>query len=133
MTKMTLYLRTTEGMGRVVQRLESRADSGVPLPDLAPHKVGDQGMPLDELLRRIQAMARMSPTELAERMDSEEGSQIADFDSEEIDPDSLVRDWDQIGRATPRALEEAQYQAFLQGLHPSEATTELYGGDLQEA
>ena len=85
---------------------------------------------LEEVLARITKIANMSPTDLSTRMSTKEGSEIAHFETERIEPSTLLHAWDAVGHASPAELTEEQYDTFLRGQHPV-LETPLYGGHLK--
>jgi hypothetical protein len=86
---------------------------------------------MQAVLERISKIAALSPTELSAAMSTEQGSEIARFESEPVEPEGLLRPWNSIGRASPLALSEPQYERFLAGEHPIAGTSGLYGGHLK--
>ena len=94
-----------------------------------------------ELVERVVAMAKLSPTDLAAAMGTDHGAEIVrlDLDAACLDagtaPDDYLRPWASIGRADAGTLTDAQYGRFMLGEHPDAADTErtaleLYGAHL---
>ena len=87
-------------------------------------------VPIRSVIVKIKHLASLEPTELAVKLDTEEG---ANLDQVEIDPmelQSLLRPWKSIRRASPDPLTDGQYDAFLRGEHPMADAVELYGSHL---
>jgi hypothetical protein len=88
---------------------------------------------LDALVNRVREIAALSPTEFAERMGNEETSEIGQLYAERnVEPRSLLRSWDKIGRASSAPLSDQAYARFLNGQHPDVTVDELYGAHLSK-
>jgi hypothetical protein len=88
-------------------------------------------VPLTGVIARIKYLASLEPTELATKMDTEEGATLAQVETEPVELKSLLRPWNAIRRASPAQLTDEQYDAFLKGEHPIADDGELYGAHLQ--
>jgi hypothetical protein len=88
-------------------------------------------VPLTSVIQRIKYLASLDPTELARKMDTEEGASLAQVETEPVELNSLLRPWNAIRRASPEPLTGAQYDAFLKGEHPIADVDELYGAHLE--
>lgn len=96
---------------------------------------------IKDLVERILQMAKMSATDLAKLMGTEEGHKIAQLPIAElsgnVDPDSYLRPWASIRGASPGELTDAEYESFLRGESPQAAgekapqRIEIYGADLE--
>jgi hypothetical protein len=93
-----------------------------------------------DVVDRIFAIAKMSATELTELMGTEQGNDLARLPIVEVEgapPESYLRPWDSIGRASPTALTDNQYDRFLRGEYPTSSIErtdqpiEIYGADLK--
>lgn len=108
----------------------SAAELHVGLADYVPS--------IRDLVDRVIAMAGKPPTDMVDTMATESGAALTRLtvvESEGTDPDRFLRSWDIIGRASPAALTEAQYQRFLHGDHPETVDSTvnpfgLYGSDV---
>jgi hypothetical protein len=100
-----------------------------------------EGSPvIADVVDRVVALAKLSATELAALMGSEEGPDFASLEVTELTgvaPERFLRSWDSIGRASPSALNDQQYDAFLRGENPLAETvieidtSEIYGEHLK--
>ena len=82
---------------------------------------------IQDLVDRVVALANLSATDVSDLMDTEKGTELARLDVVELegaDPESYLRPWDSIERASPAPLTDPQYDRFLRGEHPV-ATVEL--------
>lgn len=86
---------------------------------------------LDEVLRRLADIAKMTPTEVAVHMGTQAGSQMAHLEFERADPNGLLQNWEDVGHAAPRELSEEEYDTFLRGQHPTLDAIPVYGGQLK--
>ena len=111
-----------------------------PLSDNLHVGTAERAPALADLVDRIVAIAKMSATDLATLMGTEEGASIARLDiveAEGVAPESYLRPWNSIGRASPAALTESQYDKFLTGENPLAAVErkseplEIYGAHLE--
>jgi hypothetical protein len=105
--------------------------------------VGAEGQSpaLKDVVERIVQLAKMSATDLATLMGTEEGHEIAKLPivelSGNVDPDSYLRSWSSIEPASPGELTETEYDAFLRGDNPrstaeqTQRRIEIYGADLE--
>lgn len=93
---------------------------------------------IGDLFGRITAIAAKAPTDLVDSVATESGATLACLtvvESQSVDPDRFLRSWDSIGRASPVALTDSQYQQFLRGDHPVTVDStvqhfDLYGADV---
>jgi hypothetical protein len=88
-------------------------------------------VPLLSVIEKIKYLVSLEPTELATKMDTEEGASFAQVETEPVQLKSLPRPWNAIRRASPEQLTDEQYAAFLKGEHPIADAGEIYGAHLQ--
>ena len=101
-----------------------------------------QSPALKDVVERIVQMAKLSATDLAKLMGTEEGHGLAQLPikelAENIDPDRYLRPWASIQGASPGELTDAEYEGFLRGERPHSVTVEapqrieIYGADLEQ-
>ena len=128
MTKMTVMLRSEESTGNSpVAAASAGSASAIASGGSSPLA----SVSLREVIQRVSEIAALSPTEVASRMGTEEGSQVARIDTEAVETEGLLRSWKSIGRALPQQLTDEQYEKFLNGEHPVTETAELYGAHLK--
>jgi len=100
-----------------------------------------QSPALKDVVERIVKLAKMSATDLAKLMGTEEGHEIAQLPIAElsgnVDPESYLRPWASIRGASPGELTDAEYESFLRGENPQAADDEtpqrieIYGADVE--
>jgi hypothetical protein len=88
-------------------------------------------VPIRRVIAKIKHLASLEPTELADKLDTEEGANLAQVEIEPAELQSLLRPWNSIRRASPDPLTDGQYDAFLRGEHPMADAVELYGSHLR--
>jgi hypothetical protein len=100
----------------------------------------DRAPAIQDLVDRVVALAKLSPSEVTDLMETEHGGEVARLDVVELAsaaPESLLRSWDSIGHASPAPLTGAQYDRFLRGEHPVDSVEltveplELYGANVE--
>lgn len=93
-----------------------------------------------EIERPRRITQKLYATDLAVLLGTDQGKDIARLNIVEdvgVTPDRYLRAWDSIGRASPIALTEQQYDRFLQGenptisIEPKSHEIEIYGADLE--
>src|ERR1700735_2780691 len=141
MNKMTIYLQSRksspiatreEGAARKAVRKKFETESTRPGIEVLVHKsIPLDAVPLMSVIERIKYLASLDPTELARKMDSEEGASLAQVETEPVELNSLLRPCSAIRLASPDPLTGEQYNAFLNGEHPIEDVGELYGAHLE--
>jgi hypothetical protein len=100
----------------------------------------DRIVALKDVVSRVVEIAKMTATDLAMLMGTEQGKDIASLkivEDDGVTPESYLRSWDSIGRASPIPLTEQQYDRFLLGenptisVEPKSLEIEIYGADLE--
>lgn len=91
---------------------------------------------IDVLVERIIELAQMEPDEVVDLIDSSEAESLLDIKELNLaeDPNSLLRPWKSIKRASPRPLTDEEYKRFLRGLDPIEdepEELEVYGAHVK--
>jgi hypothetical protein len=114
-----------------LQEKKFEAPAATPEGDDVNETIPSDAVPLLSVIAKIKYLASLGPTELAEKMDTQEGANLAQVETETAEPRSLLRPWKAIRRASPKQLTDKQYDAFLRGEHPDADVDELYGAHLQ--
>jgi hypothetical protein len=70
---------------------------------------------LDDVMRRIKVLSRMSPEAIVALASEEPPSALLDLPVEKRDSDHLLQTWESVTPASSLPLTERQYSAFLRG------------------
>ena len=122
MNKLRVYLQICEA-SPVAATAATRRDYEEAVPADA--------VPIRRVIAKIKHLASLEPTELADKLDTEEGANLAQVEIEPAELQSLLRPWNAIRRASSDPLTDGQYDAFLRGEHAVADAVELYGSHLQ--
>jgi len=135
MNKMMIYLQspkaTPDAPGSRLHGAKASDHAGYGQSEAAKGREPADAVPLSSVVEKIKYLASLEPTELALKMDTEEGAILAQVETEPMEIESLLRPWSAIRRATPEQLTSEQYDAFLRGEHPTADAGDLYGAHLQ--
>jgi hypothetical protein len=74
-----------------------------------------------DLVRAVKYLSTLSPTDAAALMGTEDGPRVAKVElatASGAPAPSGLRSWDSVGRASPKALTDTEYDRFLNGEHP---------------
>jgi hypothetical protein len=100
----------------------------------------DRAPAIQDLVDRVVALAKLSPSEVTDLLETADGAEVTRLDVVELEgaaPESLLRSWDSIGHASPAPLSAVQYDRFLRGKHPVDSVEltveplELYGANVE--
>jgi hypothetical protein len=118
-------------MNKMMIYLQSRKTAPMSTGDRSRGDTPADAVSLLSAIERIKYLASLEPTELAKKMDADEGASLGQVETEPVELKSLLRPWNAIRRASPGQLTDEQYDAFLKGEHPITDAGELYGAHLQ--
>ena len=122
MNKMRIYLQGSEAAPRAAT---------APASEDYKETVPANAVPIQSVIAKIKYLASLEPTELAAKMNTEEGACLAQVEIEPAELQSLLRPWNAIRRASSDPLTDGQYDAFLRGEHAVADAVEFYGSHLQ--
>lgn len=108
MNKMRVYLQICKA-SPVAATAATRRDYAETVPADA--------VPIQSVIAKIKYLASLEPTELAAKLDTEDGVSLAQPEIEPEELQSLLRPWNATRRASPDPLTDRQYDAFLRGEH----------------
>jgi len=120
------------GISRMPAEAEGAPALNVTPPPVGHGRVTSDPVAMDALVARVRAIAELTPVEFAEKMTDAETSAIGRLEVDpELNPRSLLKSWDKIGRASSAPLSASAYARFVDGQHPTADEEELYGSKLR--